>query len=561
MSRKDPNMKTPRLSAGRIAASVAAVGIVGAAGFAVTNAQGGSSESDSGAPAGSLPRIPIGGSSGVNGTKISAEAASSSDMSARIGYWSPPEFTLNGDVTLPATAPVWKWSGSKPVTADVIDNIADALGIDGQARSADGMWTVGDPAVKSLNASVLGDQSWWYSDQTATTAMSRCATIMTVPPTAVPETMPADEASSNDVPADTMVPDIAPVEPCMPQTPTNLPSDADASATAKRILDEIGVPYGEIKVNRSDWSVDVNTQMVLNGGRIDASGFNFSFGQDGTLQYANGPATTPEFVGNYPLLSGTAAYERLIAQNSGENPMARGLPEPLPAPLDCSDPAATCPAVGEPAMTVPAPAVDPVDLPMPATAGVEAPADCSDPAVSCAAVDPALVDPVPGGQVIEPGFVPCDDPAAPCEPIACGPEVDCAPISPIAEPMQVTITGVELVWTTFWSDSDVWVVPHASFIAADQGTWWVVALADDMVSEQSTPAITEPPATAPVLAAPVAPAVEPVPAAPDGVLSDAPVPTVTVPVPETLPGVTTVVPPAEGSPVPGAVEGAAPSSG
>jgi hypothetical protein len=469
----------------RLLASLAALGIVGGAAAVAVNRDGGNTASPP--PTSQLPRIPFSPSSGgVGADKMSSEAAASD----RMAFWAPPKLILDNPVTLPATAPVYRWNAASHPSQERVAEIAKLLGVEGAPTLVDGQWTVGTyEAGKVLNVNPGGDGSWWFNNSGPVTEAPPCAYAQTEPFVGEGDVDPAAPASTDtqgalDVPVDPSTDPAAiptDVAPCPePTPPANLPSDADALSAANKFLAEINVPHGKVSVTRNDWSVDVMSPMLVDGNEILGSTFTFSFQDNGVMSWAGGPSSLPTKVGDYPLVAGDKAFQRLVDQQNSFAPMIRGELAQIGATID--------PAVDPtPATTITVPAIDCSDPAVTCAApGTFVPGQCGDPAVLCAA----------------PGIVGDEDPCA-------VDAANCAPLLPIppAEQQELHITGGSIVWQPFWTETDVWLVPHVDFIGTDGSHWQVIAVSEELLTEFIPPAATpvEPPASPEVPELSVAP--------------------------------------------------------
>ncbi len=388
---------------------------------------------------------PLSFSSGGSQEADFADAAMSAMPFQEIRY------ELGGELPdLGSAAPVYRLSAPE-MDGDRVQEMAAALGVEGLLEASDQGWTISDDdAVFQVGPTAGG---WWVSygsgmvqsDSVAVPGVAGGSTATTVPDVADGEAVTVAE----------------------PEGPENLPSQEEAEAIARDLLESLGVLDGEWSVATSpsgmmgvavacaegeecpesdvqetilSWSVTF--ARVVDG--VEASGLEWAVevGDAGEVQNVWGTLTELESMGEYPLRSTTEVFEDLKA---GEGVF------PGPVPLGAEVPAVQAPAVDsgdagavdEPSVgagqssagagaTEPG-AADPGAGEPPVTHTVPCPEDARCP-------DGVLVEPVPGPDLPEgPG-----DPVAPGEPTpATVPSVTTVPSVPEPEPVVVTITDAE----------------------------------------------------------------------------------------------------------------------
>lgn len=340
--------------ASRVIASMTAAGIVAGAaitaGLAVADVPSHDVEA--------LPVIPAGGLGGgtIAGaettfsadSKIAPSAAGDMAMTVDGRYWVPPiiNYLVETDLAgLGGTGTAWRFpTGVTPDKAR-IEALAEVLGLTGEVRTTEYGWEVID-GDRSLSVSNDAMGSWWYSAPSPN--MWVCAAVE--PAVADPAVSgPADEGSVEGE----AVPDPA-IDPCPePTPPTGLPAADEAQRQAQALFDAAGFGDLALTTNAYEWGVDVNG-MPSYGNVPGDIGFYVGFGQDAAITYAGGYLNRPVEVGDYPLIDGQAAIDRLkdgggfgVAAYARDSLAATdvGVAMPAPdAPVECvTDPCEPAP--------------------------------------------------------------------------------------------------------------------------------------------------------------------------------------------------------------------------
>jgi hypothetical protein len=361
-------------------------------------------------------------------------------------------FVAGDGLELPADDIGYGFEAGATVSPGQVGELAAALGVTGEPERIDdgyqSYWRVGpeDGTAPSLWVYEDAQLTWNYNSAWATQTFPECVAgdaaagdvgagdvlggdvlggdvlggdVAVAPPS---------EGASDSVatPADTMVVDRACPEP---EPPANVPSQADAEATAREVMTAIGLdPAGfEFETFGDEWFASVSAVERLDG-RFDARRFDAGFGGEGVLQYAGGQLAEPFQVGPYPLVDLDAAVARL---NDPTGFYGGGYAPML---------AATDVAVAS--------------EPSPGVATEIAPSD---------AVAAMPVTTEPGGTV------------------------------PPPEEVTVTLTGVEAgVWWAYDVDGSVWLLPAYQFTGDDGGVYTVPAVTDEFliqVPAEDVPAI------------------------------------------------------------------------
>jgi hypothetical protein len=437
-----PNVRSARLLRSRRFALVAAVAV-----FGLTACGDPSSTASPGTTASSgLPVIEItGGGSPISaaaGAAPSAEAGSADTkmMAAYVRY-----LYGGGSVpTSPATA--WFFTPGVEPTQEQIAALAGAFGLDPVAVAvpADqgGGWRIGSESWEEPSLTIGGDATlgWWYNPGVTDVAPQIECGVIAVDP------VPAGDAATTDssvIGGDT-------ISPCPePTPPANVPDEATARANGIAWLQSLGLDPADyaIDVWADEWGANVTASLLLDGVKTPLT-MSIGYGAEGATTWASGFLATPQRGGDYPLISGEEAVQRLNDQMTGWMTAARA--EPAMGVAEGG-------GVMAGALANETQPVEGDDAPD-ATIAVEAPLDCTDPAVSCEAIPPADM-----------------------------------------EPIDITLRDATASLEMQWSDDGtVWLLPGYSFTADDGGIYNVIAIDDQYLVVQTVeatplPAPVEPP--------------------------------------------------------------------
>ena len=290
-----------------------------------------------GTASGDLPLLPSSGggsggdaesSSGAGGARSAATATlaeedtagQASDMAiAPMEPYQPIEYRLAADIdVMGGKATAYRLEAM--VDAGVVDKLADAFDLDGDAKEENGSWNVTDPASQGRGLYVAPDGSFNFYDESAAISTEASAVC----------------------PSDGKCEAATPVEPAKP---ADLPSDEEAIDAAAAVFDKAGVDLGDRtpRVDRSDYNVTVSYPSELDGNEVEGWAFVAGFGDASALQYAGGSIANPSAVGDYPLVETKAAYDRWssgmggggrvgIATDTAVAEPSTGAPEPAIAP-------------------------------------------------------------------------------------------------------------------------------------------------------------------------------------------------------------------------------------
>lgn len=339
------------------------------------------------------------------------------------------EFVLGEVGALPTNTTGYVFPAGAKVSADRVEKLAKALGVDGKVEpgAADSglAWQVGptDGSAPSLNVGSDAQLNWWYSGSFGDgREITACASVVS-----------PDGTTSDDQ-----------AQPCPePEPPANVPNAEEAEAKARKLMDAMGKDLSGWTFNATadEWSANVEVIAPLDGFESPVR-WRFGFGENGALQYASGLLATPEGVGPYPLVGLDEAFARLQEQN------------------------AWGPALGGPAEFRGDLSVPPAD-----DAAVASPPNAGAPETAVAEAPPvAKVGGAPTGQTT-PGEAPD---------VEGRPDIAPQPV----EPMTVTLTGVQAdLWWAWDADGAVWLLPAYRFVG-DDGGWYVVpAVTDEFLIE------------------------------------------------------------------------------
>lgn len=254
-----------------------------------------------------------------------------------------------------------------------------------------------------------------------------------------------------------------------PEAPTGVPSVDEARTLAQELFDDLDLP-GTVTVHEAfadEWSARVQGLVELDGVPTDLR-VSAGWGGDAALMSVGGTLAEPIQVDGYPTIDAEQAVERL------QDPATLGwggghLPNvPMDTPVTDSGAAGAAPAEQGPAE----PSTD--DEGSPEGSGEEPPPTGSEPL-------PTEPEPLP----TEP-----EDQPLPTEPKPL-------PGDGEAEPVTVTLTGVEQVLLTHMdTDRVAWLLPGYRFTDDAGGIWQVLAVDDDYleVAEPTEPGATPDPA-------------------------------------------------------------------
>ncbi len=509
------------------------------------------SASDDGSP---RPGLPVAFGSAIGG---GGEAAASADaMRAWITYVAGDDLPALGD-----DAPAYRLVGA--VDEAQVRALADALGVAGDIVHEGPTWRVGDDEG-SLEVYESGGAQWWYSvggrgievdgsgsstgvaggeacdaadpadcgvtecppnarcdyecpDHPTTTASARC--VGPVPPDDV-------ECTEQD---GCMEPVPLPVEPT---PPADLPSEGEARAIALDLLAATGLDTDDAVVTVDGpydaWYVTVEP-------RVDGvpSGLiaNVSVGSEGKVTNASGYLSTPERLGDYPVLDTRAAIARANAQLTDGIGYGRDVGVATASGTDTGGTTGGAPDVG----TAPANAADdPCAPPEGASDGcggttggdeceacdpiddqpVSTVIDCAPDGSGCGTAggtDGPDTTVVPGCKVqpdgseiceVEPGIT-CPQVAAPAdEPVAapeCTPPLPDPTDPPVPlpepEPLEVVLVDAEpalMLLAAVDGSTDAYLVPAYRFTDADGGRVDLPAVADESLATPPTTDTTVP---------------------------------------------------------------------
>ncbi len=444
------------------------------------------------------------------------------------------QYVYGGDpVDLTAPAGSWFFDPSATPTAEQIQQLAIALGVEGDVRDVPADrgqgWLVGsdDYSQESVMVSTDATMSWWYNaGDSGQSGFVSCDGGI-----AVEAGVASDSASGSASEPAIQEPDPIESEPnesepnesepipeppvcAAPEPPTGVPTADEAEASASELLQSLGSDPAsyEFETYADEWAANVTAYLVLDGARSPVV-VSAGYGAEGALIWASGFLATPERGSEYPRIGVEAAVQRLNDQTMGwmtgsfggaggpaEVAVSTGVTEPVestqsPVTLAETKPGETDPATDVPAETITTPDFDSVEIEEPIAPG-------SDPV----AIPDPVIDHIPQP---EPTVLTLDNPRP----------------------------SLEMVWA---DDETVWLLPGYTFDTNDDYGGYVSVLAvEDQYIQLGDPDV---PVETVVPVVPVDPLE---PGVPDTV--------------EAVPQPPIAVEPSECQPVPTAIEAEAPS--
>jgi hypothetical protein len=243
------------------------------------------------------------------------------------------------------------------------------------------------------------------------------------------------------------IPDPAPTDPVPPTTvpppadPVDLPTEDEATDIARDLLAATGAGVDDAAVTAENlvsmWSITVEPR--VDGRAAPGLAMYVGVGPDGRIESANGLLTTPDELGDYPMIDTRAAVTRLN-EGWGFGGVA------------AVDDAATA---AEAADTAPRVAHDEADA-------------------------------IAGGAAPSTGRAPGGGPDVSILPVPADPAVP-------APPTEVEVTDAEVVLVTVpsWDDRGPYLVPGYRFTAADGSQPTVPAVSDDVLEPPPAPGTTD----------------------------------------------------------------------
>ena len=386
-------------------------------------------------------------SGGVGGGDSAATAEVASD--ARMSDMAMPFYLADyvvgdGMPALPTNDIGYVFQAGADVTAERIAALAAALGASGDpVRSDDGYtgtWRVGpdDGSAPALWVYEDAQLSWSYNSAWADQARSVGCAI------AEPVQVDPAEGGETVVPEETVVVDTDQPVCEEPTPPEGVPTKEVAEQRARDLIAATGADPAAYQFDTyaDEWFASVSAVRRVDG-LFDANRFDFGFGAEGVMQYANGQLAEPQLVGPYPLIGLDEAVARLNDQNSmWGGGFAGGIAIDMPA--------------------------------------VDVAVDVAESAVGDAAEPPSVDEPV--GE-IPVGEIPVDE----------------IPVDPTQVPERVTVTLVDVqpdVWWAWDADGSVWLLPAYRLIDTDGG-WHTVAAVTDEFMVQVEPSVVDGPLPAP----------------------------------------------------------------
>ncbi|MEP6659073.1 MAG: hypothetical protein ABJD24_04065 [Acidimicrobiales bacterium] len=423
--------------------------------------------------------------------KLSADTASGTAMP-----YQNMNFVLSGDLpALDGDRPAFHFAANPTADPAAVAALAKTFGLDGDVKTVEGGWQVGDPSTgPGLFVNKAAGLPWYFSNYAELKGGYACASAGGVAP----------EGDVVDVTTTTVA---LPPECVPPPAPTGVPTKDEAFAKATDLLTTLGADTGALTItaNASEWSADVQAVPSLDGIATPSLTMSVGFGGEGKVQYANGFLLAPEKADSYPRIGTAKAFDALKAGKGMtgwfayggpmmRNSVASGAPGPVTSAIAVSDSASgsetvcaadapldpTFDSAASPTTTMPvcstAPAVE-------CLAPTPPPSAVGDKGVATAYQACGPVECFGGPATTIPDTAPADVTAEPALAPACPeplpPEVTTPP-----EPMTVTITGVhETLVPLMGADGSMWFLPGYEFTTGDGGTWPVLAIDESFVQQ------------------------------------------------------------------------------
>ncbi|WP_211373387.1 hypothetical protein [Agromyces italicus] len=283
-----------------IAAAAASVAIVGAAGFWLGGATSSANLASTAAPPISLQGAD-GTSTGVSDGAGTPESATGADEEMMGGTadsmypygWGRNVFSASGLSGEAGAAAGYAYDSGEDGAALRVAALAAELGVEGEVELRDGSWIVGPPdgTGPMLSVGLDGTLAFWFNDPLV--SPWNCG--------AVPF---AGETTESSEP-------IAPVDPCEPTG--TAPGEAAAIDALRSLVAASGADPAAFEYSSETWE-DSPTRYaqawpVVDGQRLDQA-WSMELSEEGVVS-ASGSLATIVAIGDYPIVSEQAAFERL----------------------------------------------------------------------------------------------------------------------------------------------------------------------------------------------------------------------------------------------------------
>ena len=277
------------------------------------------------------PALPVSLGAGGGDARTALAEDSASGAASMIAPASV-QYELDADTSgLPDEGPAYevKTSASE---ADVKE-LAGALGLEGDAQQGErGEWYVSGAGGALLTVEPMSGSPWYFQSEGACapdTPVSSdgeriaCGGVSSSSGVAVAEPAPAckpqpDGSEICEAPA-----------PIEPERPENMPTEAEAEATAGALLTKLDVDVDDALVRTEDgfsaWYVSV--EPTIDGLQTYGFGWSVTVGPENKIQSASGHLGDATKVADYPLVDVEDAIEKLQSQFAAVTDIA----------VDCSD--------------------------------------------------------------------------------------------------------------------------------------------------------------------------------------------------------------------------------
>lgn len=307
-----------------------------------------------------LQKLSVGGS-GAAQERSAGDAGSNSGFATSAPMMAMPyggaNYVLDGDLPdLDDKAPAYRYVRQDGAAAAA--KVAEALGLKGEPQQKESGWEVRDGS-RTLVVNDFPGLPWFLSEcfmspnggiantDEARPEFSGCGLkAEPLPPVPAPtpdeaQVVPGTAGSSEPCPykelPDGSVSDcginILPGEPTTPYEPVRpegLPDRQSAEASARSALDRLGVASQDLQLEDGFSAWYARAPMRIGGFEVQTI-TSVSIGVDGVIVGGNGMAGEPEHLGDYPLVSVQAGFERLQQGRFVGHLAMAGMARDLPA--------------------------------------------------------------------------------------------------------------------------------------------------------------------------------------------------------------------------------------
>ena len=290
------------------------------------------------------PALPI--SLGAGGGERAATAMAEDSVGGAASMIAPAyvEYELDADISgLPDEGAAYEVK-SRASKGDVAD-LAEALGLSEEPQQGErGEWYVSGAGGALLTVEPVSGSPWYFQSEGACTPETQtrggdsvaCSGVSSSSGVVVAEPAPAEEPVSDQAepaPACKPQPDGSEIceapAPVEPERPANMPTKAEAEATARALLTKLDVDVDDATVRTEDgfsaWYVSV--EPTIDGLQTYGFGWSVTVGPENKVHSASGHLGDATKVADYPLVDVEDAIEKLQSQFAAMPEIA----------VDCSD--------------------------------------------------------------------------------------------------------------------------------------------------------------------------------------------------------------------------------